>query len=511
MSESTQVSSAGTAAMPVKHKTLLTIAVMGATIIQILDSTIANVAVPHMQASLGATRETVTWVLTSYILAGAVAMPLTGWLADRVGSRNLFIASVIGFTITSMLCGIAVNLTEMVIFRILQGICAAFIGPLSQTILLDINPPERGPKAMALWGMGIMVAPIFGPVIGGYLTESYNWRWVFYINLPIGIPTIALLMWLLPTRAITKRRLDYFGFAMLALGLAALQLMLDRGQGEDWLESWEIRIQAIVAISALWLFGVHMVTSKGGTLFDRNMLMNRNFASATVFSMLIGVMMYGIFALLPPMLQSIYGYTVFDTGVLLAPRGLGILIAMAVSSRLNGIVDPRLLLLVGFSTTVASMAMMTGWSLEMERGPILIAGLVQGIGMGMTFMPTNLMAFATLSPQYRTDGSSVMYLMRSMGGSIGISMTTTVLTRSIQTNHEAIAGRVTSSSIAVVDPATADRWGQYGDTALRVMDLEVTRQAAMIAYLNDFKLMMLVVLAFMPLILVLRPPKRPSS
>ncbi len=508
MSASTPVSSVGTAAMPVKHKTLLTVAVMGATIIQILDSTIANVAVPHMQASLGATRETVTWVLTSYILAGAVAMPLTGWLADRVGSRNLFIASVIGFTITSMLCGIAVNLTEMVIFRILQGICAAFIGPLSQTILLDINPPERGPKAMALWGMGIMVAPIFGPVIGGYLTESYNWRWVFYINLPIGIPTIALLIWQLPTRAITKRRLDYFGFAMLALGLAALQLMLDRGQGADWLESWEIRIQGMVALSALWLFGVHMVTSKGATLFDRAMLMNRNFASATVFSMLIGVMMYGIFALLPPMLQNIYGYTVFDTGLLLAPRGLGILIAMAISSRLNGVVDPRILLLVGFSTTVGSMAMMTGWSLEMQREPIMLAGFIQGIGMGLTFMPTNLMAFATLSPQYRTDGSSVMYLMRSMGGSIGISMTTTVLTRSIQTNHEAIAGSVTSSSMAVIDPAMADRWSQYGDAAMRILDLEVTRQAAMIAYLNDFKLMMLVVLAFMPLILLLRPPKR---
>ncbi len=508
MSASTQVSSPGTAAMPVKHKTLLTIAVMGATIIQILDSTIANVAVPHMQASLGATRETVTWVLTSYILAGAVAMPLTGWLADRVGSRNLFVGSVIGFTIASMLCGIAMNLTEMVIFRILQGICAAFIGPLSQTILLDINPPERGPKAMALWGMGIMVAPIFGPMIGGYLTESYNWRWVFYINLPIGIPTVALLIWLLPSRVITKRRLDLFGFAMLALGLAALQLMLDRGQGEDWFESWEIRIQAIVALSALWLFTVHMVTSKGGTLFDRTMLMNRNFASATLFSMLIGVMMYGIFALLPPMLQSIYGYTVFDTGLLLAPRGLGILIAMAISSRLNGIVDPRLLLLVGFSTTVGSMAMMTGWSLEMGRDPILLAGFVQGIGMGLTFMPTNLMAFATLPPHYRTDGSSIMYLMRSMGGSLGISMTTTALTRSIQTNHEAIAGGVTSSSIAVIDPATADRLGQYGDAALRVMDLEVTRQAAMIAYLNDFKLMMFVVLAFMPLILLLRPPRR---
>lgn len=495
----------GEPALKVKHKALLTLAVMGASMIQILDATIANVALPHMQASLGATFDSVTWVLTSYIIAGAVTMPAIGWLSDRVGSRRLFLWAVIGFVIASMLCGLATSLPEMVAFRIFQGVCAAIIGPMSQTILLDINPPERGPQAMALWGMGIMIAPIFGPMIGGWLTESYNWRWVFYINLPIGIPTIVLLWWLLPSRPIVRRRLDMFGFGMLALGIATLQLMLDRGQHEDWLQSWEVRIELMIAVAALWMAAVHMFFSRT-PLFDRALISNRNFAVALVFSVVVGLMMFGIFALLPPMLQNLYGYTVFDAGLLLAPRGLGILLAMAFASRAASVIDPRVLMGTGFSLVVVSMWMMTGWAIDMESGPILIAGLVQGFGMGMTFFPMNAMAFATLSPALRTDGSSLLYLFRSLGGSIGISVTTTMLARNIQTSHADLSGHVTSSSMAAIDPATADRWGPLGDTAMSLLDLEINRQAAMIAYLSDFKLVMILVMAFLPLLLLMKKP-----
>lgn len=337
--------------LEVQNKGLLTLAIMGAAMIQILDSTIANVAIPHMQTSLGATQDSVTWVLTSYIVAGAVVMPITGWLADRIGSRRLFIWSTIGFIITSMLCGISVNLTEMVIFRVLQGICAAFMAPLSQSILLDINPPERAPKAMAMWGMGVMVAPIFGPMIGGWLTESYNWRWVFYINLPVGIPTVAILLWLLPTRPINRRYFDGLGFGALAIGVATLQLMLDRGQHEDWFESWEIRIEAIIAISALWIFFVHQATTKK-PMFDPELVTDRNFGTALIFMVMIGVMMFGVFALLPPMLQTLFGYTVFDTGLLLAPRGIGILMSMMIATRLAGKIDPRLIVGFGFMVTI---------------------------------------------------------------------------------------------------------------------------------------------------------------
>jgi MFS transporter, DHA2 family, multidrug resistance protein len=500
----------GEAALPVKHKGLLTLAVMGASIIQILDSTIANVAIPHMQTSLGATQDSVTWVLTSYIIASAVSIPITGWLSDRIGSRRLFLLAVTGFIITSMLCGAATNLTQMVIFRIFQGICAAFIGPLSQTILLDINSPERAPKAMAMWGMGIMVAPILGPVIGGWLTESYNWRWVFYINLPIGIPTLLLLWWLLPSRALVRRRLDLLGFSMLAIGLATLQLMLDRGQHVDWFQSWEIWIECLIAVSALWMFLIQQFTAEK-PMFSRSLIGNRNFITALGFMVLIGMMMFGIFALFPPMLQSLFGYTVLDTGLLLAPRGVGILASMFIASRLTGKLDARIIVATGFILTAYSLWEMTQWSLEMDWHPIVLTGLIQGLGMGFVFIPMNALAFATLAPDLRTDGSSLLYLLRSLGGSMGISVMTATLARNIQVSHEDLAGHVTAYSMSSVDPSSADRLGSAGEAALRILDGEITRQAAMIAYLDDFMLMMFAVLVCIPFVLLLRPASPPQA
>jgi MFS transporter, DHA2 family, multidrug resistance protein len=493
-------------AYPVKNKGLLTLAVMGATIIQILDSTIANVAIPHMQTSLGATMDTITWVLTSYIVASAVAMPITGWLSDRIGSRTLFLGSVAGFILASMLCGIATGLTEMVAFRIFQGICAAFIGPLSQTIMLDINKPSEAPRAMAIWGMGIMIAPILGPMIGGWLTENYNWRWVFYINLPIGIPTLALLWWLLPSRPITRRQLDRFGFAMLAIGLATLQLLLDRGQQEDWLQSWEIIIELLVVIAALWMFAVHQMTTKR-PMFERVLVTDRNFFIALNMMLLVGMMMFGIFALLPPMLQNLYGYTVYDTGVLLAPRGVGILLAMFIASRMAGKVDPRVLIFGGFLMTASSMWIMTRWSLNMDWHLIVYTGLFQGFGMGFVFIPLNGVAFSTLPMRLRTDGSALLYLFRSLGGSFGISIMTTMLARNIQTSHADLSGHITSTSLPTIDPSSADRLGSLGEAALQMVNLEINRQAAMIAYLDDFKLMMFLLIAMSPIIFFLKPGK----
>ena len=504
MSASTPVADPDAPAFSVANKGLLTLAVMGATIIQILDSTIANVAIPHMQTSLGATQDTITWVLTSYIVATAVAMPMTGWLSDRIGSRKLFLFAVGGFILASMLCGIATSLTEMVAFRIFQGMCAAFIGPLSQTIMLDINSPKDAPRAMAMWGMGIMVAPIFGPMIGGWLTESYNWRWVFYVNIPIGIPTLAILWWLLPSRAIVKRHFDMFGFAMLALGLATLQLMLDRGQQEDWLQSWEIRIYLILIASAFWLFATHQFTTKT-PMFERALLSDRNFLTALNFMVVVGMMMFGIFALLPPMLQNIYGYTVYDTGLLLAPRGIGILVAMFIASRLAGKVDPRALIFCGFIMTSGSMWMMTGWSLNMDWHLIVTTGLLQGFGMGFVFIPLNGIAFSTVPMRLRTDGSSLLYLFRSLGGSMGISVMTTILARNLQISHSDLAGHITSTSISMIDPTTTERAGALGEAAMKMLDLEVNRQAAMIAYLDDFKLMMILVVVMSPLVFLLKP------
>lgn len=496
-------------AYPVKNKALLTIAVMGATIIQILDSTIANVAIPHMQTSLGATMDTITWVLTSYIVASAVAMPITGWLADRIGSRNLFLAAVAGFILASMLCGIATSLTEMVAFRIFQGVCAAFIGPLSQTILLDINKPSEAPRAMSIWGMGIMIAPILGPMIGGWLTENYNWRWVFYINLPIGIPTFAVLWWLLPSRPINRRQLDRFGFAMLAIGLATLQLLLDRGQQEDWLQSWEIIIELLVVLAAFWIFVIHQITTRR-PLFERLLVTDRNFFISLNMMLLVGLMMFGIFALLPPMLQNLYGYSVYDTGVLLAPRGVGILLAMFIAAKLTGKIDPRLIIFSGFLITAASMWIMTTWSLQMDWHWVVYTGLIQGFGMGFVFIPLNGVAFSTLPMRLRTDGSALLYLFRSLGGSFGISIMTTMLARNMQTSHEDLASHITASSMNAIDPSAADRLGTLGEAALQLVNLEVNRQAAMIAYLDDFKLMMILLIIISPMVFFLKSG-RPAS
>lgn len=347
----------------VRYRGLLTIAVMGASIMQILDTTIANVAIPHMQSALGATSETVTWVLTSYILASAIAMPITGWLADRVGRRELFLAAIAGFIVASMACGAAQSLEQMVVFRFLQGIFAAFIAPLSQSVMLDINPPERHARAMSIWGMGIMIGPIMGPVLGGWLTESVNWRWVFYVNLPVGLVTLALMWALLPAMRGRDRRFDLFGFSMLALGLAALQLMLDRGAHLDWFDSAEIWIELGVAIACLWIFLVHLFTARA-PLFSRAMLTDRNLVTAMGFMIVIGIVMFASMALLPPMLQNLFGWPVIDTGLVLAVRGIGILISMWIAGQLLGRIDARWL--VGSGLAIAAFSL---WQMSTGRSP----------------------------------------------------------------------------------------------------------------------------------------------
>lgn len=490
----------------VRHRGLLTIAVMGASVMQILDTTIANVAIPHMQSSLGATSETVNWVLTSYIIASAVAMPITGWLADKVGRRNLFLGAVIGFIVASMACGAAQNLEEMVAFRFVQGISAAFIGPLSQSVMLDINPPERHARAMSIWGMGVMVGPIMGPIIGGWLTESANWRWVFYVNLPVGALTLALMWALLPATGRKQRKFDIFGFSMLALGLASLQLMLDRGAQQDWFSSAEIWIEAGLAISCLWMFVIHLVTARN-TMFDRRMIADRNLVTALGFMIVIGVVMFSSMALLPPMLQRLFNWPVLDTGWVLAVRGVGVLLSMSIAGRLTGRIDARCMVGSGLMIAAFSLWQMSHWTLMMGMGPVIVSGLIQGIGMGLIFIPLNTMAFATLGPTYRTDGASLLNLFRSLGASVGISAVTTLLGSNTQTSHEDLVANITNSSTSLIDPSTADRFGMAGDTALAVINAEINRQAAMVAYIDNFWAMMWVTLASAPLVLLLRPPK----
>jgi DHA2 family multidrug resistance protein len=499
---------AGRAAEPVSNRGAITVAVMLATIMQVLDTTIANVALPHMQGSLNAAQDQITWVLTSYIVAAAIMTPVTGWLSDRLGRKNLFLVSVAGFTLASLACGIATSLPEMVIYRLFQGLCGAALVPLSQAVLLDINPRERHGQAMAMWGAGIMVAPIIGPTLGGWLTESYNWRWVFLVNLPVGILAFAGILVFLPKESTRERRFDLFGFAMLSLAIGALQMMLDRGEQLDWFNSAEIWIELALTITGAWVFVIHSLTAEN-PFIDIAMFRDRNFSMGLIFIFIIGIVLLASLALLPPLMQSLLGYPVITTGLVMAPRGIGTMISMIIVGRLTRIVDARILVFVGLVLTAYSMHMMSGFSIIMSDWPFITSGIVQGLGMGLVFVPLSTLAFATLAPHFRTDGAGLFSLVRNVGSSIGISVVSTVLAQMTQVNHQEIGSQLTPFNHNVVNQApgllSADPM-----TLARISG-EVTRQAAMIGYLDDFRLMMVICLIAMPIILLLRSPHKQAA
>jgi len=488
------------------QRTLVTVAVMLAVLIQILDTTIANVALPHMQASLGTTQESINWVLTSYIVASAIALPISGWLADRVGRKRLLFWAVVGFTIASFLCAVAQSLPEMVAFRILQGVTGAFLIPLAQATLFDINPPERHAMAMALFGGGIMIGPILGPVLGGWLTDSYNWRWVFLVNIPIGTLAALMLLRFMPKVPKSKHRFDLLGFALLGLALGGLQLMLDRGQHEDWFDSWEIWIEAGAFVAASWMFVVHTLTTRK-PIFDRSMFADRNFALGLFFMMVTGVLLLAGLALLPPLLQHLYGYSVLQSGMMTAPRGVGTLISMLVTGRLVGKVDLRILVALGLILLAWSLHLMTGFAIEMGPGPVIWSGFVQGLGLGLAFVTLQSLAFATLAPQMRTHAASLLNLSRNIGGSIGISLVTSLLARNMQIAHADMSGHITEQVLPTIVGGVINQFGLPASSALSLVDAEIMRQAAFIAYLDDFWIMMWLTVAAIPLVLLLRPAK----
>ncbi|MCO5064112.1 MAG: DHA2 family efflux MFS transporter permease subunit [Rhizobiaceae bacterium] len=485
----------------VPHRGLITVSIMLATVMQVLDTTIANVALPTMTGDLGASQDTINWVLTSYIVAAAIMTPVTGWLSDRLGRRELFVGSIIGFTITSMLCGLAWNLEAMVGFRLLQGVFGAAIVPLSQTILLDINPRERQGSAMAIWGAGIMVGPIIGPTLGGWLTETANWRWVFFINLPVGILAVLGAIAYLPKFATRRRGFDFFGFAMLSLGVGALQLMLDRGAEVDWFSSMEIWIELALSITGFWLFIVHLCTGKD-TFMDASMFLDWNFVVGLIFIFIVGVILLSGLALLPPMLGQLFNHSTTLTGIVMAPRGVGTMISMLLVGRLVRMVDPRGLVLAGLLLTAWSLYMMTNFTPQMDDTQIVLSGIVQGLGLGLVFVPLSTLAFSTLDARHRADATSLFTLVRNIGSSIGISVVSVLLTRNIQINHSEIAAGLTPYNQNL---ATALPGAITGDTTtLTQLDQLVNQQSAMISYVNDFKLMMIVTLCAIPLVFLLR-------
>jgi DHA2 family multidrug resistance protein len=488
----------------VPHRGMITVSIMLATIMQVVDMTIVNVALPHMQGNMSATQDQISWVLTSYIVSAAIMTPLTGVLAGRFGRKRVFTISVIGFTVASMLCGSATSLDQIVIYRVLQGVAGASLVPLSQAVLLDAYPPQRHGSAMALWGMGVMVGPILGPTLGGYLTEYYNWRWAFYINVPVGVlAMLGILAFLPETEKRRSARFDFFGFALLSIAIGALQLMLDRGNSLDWFGSQEIILEGAVAALALYMFLAHMFTAEK-PFIEPGLFKDRNFAAGLTLMFVVGVMLLATLALLPPFLQNLLGFPVVTAGLVLAPRGIGTMFAMFAVGRLVARVDTRFLVLFGLAMTGLSMWQMAGFNLDVGVREVVTTGVVQGIGLGFIFVPLSTAAFATLAPRYRNEGTAMFSLIRNIGSSIGISLVMTVLGQRLQVNHAALADHLTPFRDVMHAPWLPPIWN-YGTTVgAAALNGEVTRQAVMMAYLDDFRLMMYMTLLAAPLLLLLR-------
>jgi len=490
------------------NRALITASVMAASIMQAIDTTIATIALPHMQGTLSGTQDQMVWVLTSYIVAAAIATPLAGWLAVRLGRKRVFFASVVGFTIASVLCGMAENLTQIVLFRTLQGISGAGLLPLSQAILLDINPKERHGRAMAIWGMGVVLGPIVGPLLGGWLTEDYNWRWVFFVNIPFGILAAIGILVTLPETKPKKSTFDMFGFLTLSIGIGALQLMLDRGELKDWFGSNEIRLEALIAAIGLYLFITHTATAEH-TFISRALFKDRNFLVGNIFIFMIGVVLFATLALMPPMLQGLMGYPVLAAGLVTAPRGIGTWVAMAVVGRLSGRIDSRILIAFGFGLGALSLWQMAGLSPQIDSGPIITSGVIQGFGTGLAYVALTIVSFVTLPAHLRNEGASFFNLMRNIGSSVGISAIQAYVTNNTTQAHARLTEHITpfnsGADMTQIGSQIASSNGLIG------LNAQISQQASWVAYLHAFELMMILTLITIPLIAFARSAKQPSG
>jgi MFS transporter, DHA2 family, multidrug resistance protein len=491
-----------------RRRVLITVSLMTASIMQVLDNTIANVALPRIQGALSATQDQMAWVLTSYIVAAAIMTPMAGWLAGRFGRKRIILISIAGFTLASMLCGIAQSLPQMILARLLQGACGAALVPMSQAVMLDIYPGEQLAKAMSIWVTGITVGPIMGPALGGWLTDNHNWRWVFYINVPFGIIAFLGTLATLPKSMTRKSPFDFLGFATLSLGVGALQITLDRGQIKDWFNSPEICIEAAVSAAAFYLFIVHMMTTRKTRFVDPALFKDRNFLAGLAFIFTVGLLLYATLALLPPLLQDLMNYPVVTTGLVTAPRGAGTLIAMIIIARFSKVIDVRVMIGVGFALSAFSALQMSRFDLQMDMYTVMWSGIAQGCGTGMVFVPLAGVAFATLKTSLRNEGAAMFSLARNLGSSIGISVVETLLTRNTQKAHASLVQHVTPFNPLIHAQFPG---GAPSLQRLSALNAQVTEQAAMIAYNDNFKLMFWLSLAAIPLLLLLRKGSAPRS
>ena len=430
--------------------------------------------------------------------------PPTGFLAARFGVKRLFLGSIAGFTVASMLCGMAQSLLQIVLFRVLQGVFGAALIPLSQTVLFSIYPKERQGFAMALWGVAVMAGPVLGPVLGGWLTYNYTWRYVFYINLPVGVLAFLGMIAFLPDSGRNAgAKLDWFGFGTLSLAIGAMQILLDRGEERDWFGSAEIWIETIIAASAFYLFLVHTFTARE-PFVRPSLFRDRNFAAGMLFIAVVGLTYYASLALQPPYLQDLMGYPVVTAGLVMGPRGIGTMAAMLAAGKLIGRIDTRILLAAGLALTAWSFYAMTGWTPDVAQATVVIVGVIQGVGLGLLFTPLSVVTLSTLSPEHRAEGAGLFSLSRNVGSSVGISVVNSLLTTNTQINHADIVQHVTAVNRVFEHPTIAQFWNPLTAAGRAALDAVVTQQAQIIAYIDDYKLLMIATLVVIPLIIVFK-------
>jgi len=493
------------------NRTAITVCIILAVVMQALDTTIANVALPYMQGSVSASADQINWVLTSYIVAAAIMTPPSGFLANKFGRQRVLMVAVAGFVIASVLCGMAQSLFEIVAFRLLQGFFGAALVPISQSILLDIYTPKERGSAMALFGVSVMVGPVLGPVVGGWLTDNFSWRWIFYINVPLGALAFAgIWFFLRESRLNAAAKLDWLGFVSLSIAIAAMQVFLDRGAQLDWFSSLEIVIEAVVCVSALYVFLVHTFTARD-SFVKPALFLDRNFSVGMLFIFIIGITYLASMALMTPYLQTLMGYPVVTAGLVMGPRGLGTMLCMFVVGRLVGRVDNRLLLMTGLLLTAWAMYDMTGWTPDISQTTIAVTGFIQGAGLGFLFVPLTTVTFATLAPEQRADATGLYNLSRNVGSSVGISVVSYLLVRNNQINHATIASHVTATNHAFDDGAVLHALSPWTAAGRAALDQVIQVQASIISYIDDFKLMMILSLAAIPLLLLLRRAAPPPA
>lgn len=486
--------------------TMVVLCSMAGVLIQTMDGTIANVALPYMQGSLSASRDQITWVLTSYIVAAAVMTAPAGWLATRFGKKKIMLYALIGFTVSSALCGMATNLGQIVFFRLLQGMFGAALGPLSQAIMFDLYPPEKRGQAMAIWGMGVMIGPILGPTIGGFLTEYYTWRWCFYVNVPVGILTIAgLWIFFKDDRADSTLKFDWLGFAVLSLGVAGFQMMLDRGTDQDWFTSTEIIAETVLSLLGIYLFVVHMVLAEK-PFVPRKLFMDRNFVSCLIIMYIVCLVLLASLALMPPFLQTMTGRPVLDAGLVMAPRGFGVIVAMITVGRLANFVDPRIFLTIGSTMFAVASWQMAHWTPSISAGSFIFTTIIQGFGTGMIFTPLNLVAFATLPGEIRNSATSFMNLVRNLGSAVGVSISTVILSNSTQRLHAHLSSYITDLNPMLHVNALSLFMNPHLPSDVATINQWVAVRASILAYQNDYKFMFWCGLVIFPLVWILKRP-----